>query len=162
PEREVAAGGQGVGVAGAQHPHLVGQQFLGQAQRLRRIPAQASPVRDVAAGVQAVGVVGGLDVAAQGEVGGAVGERLVVAAGRGGAVGEGVVQAQQVVVGVFGGAGEFVVEQDNLQAGIGVGAADGAQDRGRCVPLCGGPGVDHGGEQPLGQGGVTGLAGVEG
>ena len=41
PGGDVVAGGQGVGVVGAEDPLLVGQQLPGQAQRLPRIPAPA-------------------------------------------------------------------------------------------------------------------------
>src|SRR6266568_1153189 len=43
PGRDVAAGGQGVGVAGAADPYHVGQQLSEQAQRLGRVPALAGP-----------------------------------------------------------------------------------------------------------------------
>jgi hypothetical protein len=61
PGRDLVAGGQSVGVGGAQDPDLVGQQLLGQAQRPRGVPAPAGPGRDVAAGGQGVGVGGAQD-----------------------------------------------------------------------------------------------------
>ena len=103
-----------------------------------------------------------LEAAAQGEFLAAVVEGGTVVAEGGIVGGEGVVQVQQVVIGAGGGAGEFVFEQDDLQPGVGVRAADGPQQRGRRVLLLSGPGADQGGEQPLGQDGLTGLAGVEG
>ena len=57
PGRDVAPGGEGVGVVRAEHPLLVGQQLPEQAQRARRVTALAGPGRDVAPGGEGVGVV---------------------------------------------------------------------------------------------------------
>jgi hypothetical protein len=54
---DVGAGGQGVGVIRAQHPHQVGQQFPVQPQGLRAVPVLAGPAGHVGAGGQGVGVV---------------------------------------------------------------------------------------------------------
>ena len=47
----------------AKDPLLVGQQLLGQPQRLRRMPALPGPERDVVTGGQGVGMVGALKTA---------------------------------------------------------------------------------------------------
>jgi hypothetical protein len=75
PVCDVVAGGQGVGVAGAQDGFPVGQQFLVQAQGGGGVPALAGPVCDVVAGGQGVGVAGALD-------GFLVGQQLLVQAQR--------------------------------------------------------------------------------
>ena len=56
--RDVAPGGEGVGMVGAQDPLLVGQQLLQQPERLAGITALLGEARDVAPGGEGVGVVG--------------------------------------------------------------------------------------------------------
>ena len=57
PARDVAAGGERVGVVAAQHPLWSGSSAGGQPQRLTRVARLAGPARDVVAGVERVGVV---------------------------------------------------------------------------------------------------------
>lgn len=65
-------------MGGAQHPHLVGQQLLEQAQRPPRIPALPGPARDIAAGAKGGAVIGPLEALVQGEFLFAMGQGLRV------------------------------------------------------------------------------------
>jgi len=103
-----------------------------------------------------------LDAAAQREFLAAVAEGLPVFGQDVVVLGEGGVQAEAVVVCVGGCFAEFGFEDDDLQAGVGPGAAGFVQDGLRGVLLAGGSCADHRAEKPLGDGGLAGVAGVEG
>ena len=101
---DVAAGGQGAGVAGAKDPCPVGQQFLEEAQRPGRVPALTGPGGDLVADGQGAGVVVALDAAAQRDFLLAVVEGLLIFAQGVVVGGQGGVQAKKIV---FGGGGCF-------------------------------------------------------
>jgi len=70
PGDEVAAGGQGFGVIGAQDPLLDGQQGSEPLPAPSRIPRRPGPVGEQAAGGQGVGVLGAQDLLVDGQQGG--------------------------------------------------------------------------------------------
>ena len=97
---EVVAGGQGVGVVGAQHPLAVGEGPLEQRDRLGQAPRRLVGGGEVVAGGQGVGVVGAQHPLAVGEGPLEQRDRLVQAPRR--PVGVGEVAARGQGVGVVG------------------------------------------------------------
>ena len=55
---DVVAGGERVGVVGAQHPLLVGEEYFEESAGFGDIPRLTCPVGDVVASGERVGVVG--------------------------------------------------------------------------------------------------------
>ena len=58
PVGDVAAGGECVGVVGAQHPLTVDEELFGESAGFGDIPRLTCPVGDVVASGERVGVVG--------------------------------------------------------------------------------------------------------
>jgi hypothetical protein len=149
-------------MTGAQGLFLVVQQLLAQAQRPGGVAGPAGPGSDVGAGGQGVGVAGALDVGAEVKFTLAVGEGLAVVAEGVVVGGEGVVDAQPVVVGAGGQGGEFCLQEDGLQPDIRSRPIDSAQHHVGGVFPRGVAGGDQRAQEPRGQIGQPGAAGVEG
>ena len=60
--REVVAGGEGVGVVGAQNPRTVGEHLLVQGDRLTQAPRRPVGAREATAGGERAGVLGSQDL----------------------------------------------------------------------------------------------------
>ena len=54
------AGGEGVGVIGAQHPHQIREQRLEPGHRTGHVPGLPPPAGQICAGGEGVGVIGAL------------------------------------------------------------------------------------------------------
>ena len=172
PVGEVVAGGQGVGVLGAQDPFVDGQQGGELVAGPGRIPGLPGPVGEVGAGGQGVGVLGAQDPFADGQQGGV----LVAGPGRipglPGPAGE--VAAGGQGVGVLGAPDPFADGQQGGELVAGPGRIPGLARSSWARSVAGGQGVgvlgaqdpfadgQQGGELVAGPGRIPGLPGPAG